>query len=67
MRRLRTDFDLILRWPLVTIPDVLKSGSSMTSKVVDQVPGCFVVEFFHEVLYFDGHSFGGPAHVAPFP
>ena len=33
LSRLRTVFDLSLRWPLATIPDVLKSGSSMTSKL----------------------------------
>ena len=33
LSRLRTVFDLILRWLLATIPDVLKSGSRMTSKL----------------------------------
>ena len=33
LSKLRTVFDLILRWLLVTIPDVLKSGSSTTSKL----------------------------------
>ena len=35
-------------------------------EVVDEVPGGFMVEFVYQVLNPDGHSFGGPAHVAPF-